>query len=662
MDISETLQAELAGLRHLTLEDADLREMRERRVLLRQSIADEEGRIADIDRRKDWALRFDNVNALLMRHHQEAQNASRTWASAGTERSNLELYDRLIAVRPLYDKIKTMNEALTHLHSLYNENEQAVLEARGKRDAARAAADVARQRLVDCREALQARISDFNVGYHIEGVITALERQLKQSESLLKQFQLALVDKERKLKDIRQQEGDLIKQTEEANTQLKGLSAHSVMLGLYDLVKDKLSAMGKERQLNEKLHAQQVEAGRQREMMQLSLRQHEGELTMLQREYDQCRSQLLILNQSADTVLDVVRAPIIRDEDETRHQLDRFLDLRMKVRRLEEQQQIVETQCAAKREQLGKMRTEAAVADSHRLTLEQSMRESDAEVGVLYADLDKIITLSGWFTEWQRNPDALRSRIAGLYHEWQNARTRYSECSRSVALLRESLAAAEQSVAEARQQEIQQRNLRDGLRRELENQRERLRAVFGEQSPAELEKTLSTDYHQANDKYEEARKEEDASQEAYRQCQSRLQMVKELQEKLQNALREEGSSLDLWLQNNNVSGKPVLQRPVMEEIFASKCDWPRLRQQLEEASINQKACGVRLEDTQRVMAELQRSGGMDHPSPDDTPANLLQRRHEAEQRLERFRNELKEVEGRLFAHELACRKIEKAQA
>lgn len=658
METPEILQAELKSLGLLTMEETDLREARERRILLQQSIEDERGRISDIERRREWTLRFDALNTVLLRHQQEAQNASRAWASAGAERTNLELWDRLLPVRPLYERIQTLQDVLTRLRELYNVADADMQRMKTERDAARSAADVARQRLADSKTALSARVSDFKVGYHIEGVINALDKQLKQSESALQQLQLTLNEKERKLQDIRQQEASAIKQTEEANTQVQGLSAHSVMLGMYDLVKDKLSAMGKERQLNEKLHMQQAEAQRQKEMMQMSLRQHEGELTMLQREYDRCRSQLLILNQSCDTVLDVVRAPIIRDEEETRRHLDSFLDMRTKIRRLEEQLQIADLQRQAKREQLEKLATEAAVADSHRLALEQAMRESDTEVGSLYADLDKIITLSGWFTEWQHNPDALRSRISNLYHEWQNSRTRYAESSRNMAQLRSSLSAAEQSLAEARQQEIQQRNMRDGLRRQLEDQREKLRAAFGEKTPEETETTLNEDFHQATALYEAAGKKLDAIQKDYSGSKGRVETLKGLQDKLQEILRNEGARLDLWLHNSNEDGKSMLQRPVMEEVFASQCDWKRLRLQLAELDIRREGCNVRLEASEREMNEIQRVAGINKPSEEDTPVLLLQKRHEAEQRLEKFQTELREIEGKIYAHDLARRKMD----
>ncbi|MCQ2267041.1 MAG: hypothetical protein MJZ40_04945 [Bacteroidaceae bacterium] len=657
MDTNEIKEAELSGLRRLTLDDSELRETRERRVLLHQSVLDEREHLAALDRRKEWVQNFNMATSRLEQAQQQAQSASRVCASYSKERKDLALYDHLAPLRPLYERILTLQELLTRVRDIYNENDQQRQAARLERDAARTAADVARQREVDATEAHHRRLADINAGYHIEGTISALEGQLRQSETILRQLQLTLSDKEKSLREIRAQEAESIKLTEAANTQLKGLSAHSVMLSLYDLVKDKLSAMGKERAANEKLHSQQASAQREREMLLQSMRQREGELTAIEHERDEYRSKLLLLNQSADTVLDIVRAPIIRDDSETQRQLDKFLGLRSHIRQIEEQLQVAELQLAAKRTQIEELNTEAAVSNSHRLAIEQAMRESDTEVASLYSDLDKIITLSGWFTEWQRNPDALRARISELYHNWQDARTSYAEHARSSTLLRSSLAAAEQGVSEARQQEIQQRNVRDSIRRDLEDQRERLRATFGELTPSELEKSLSTDLDQALSASKEAAERLSAAQKVYNKSKSRQEIILQLQQALQEKLRQESAQLDLWIENHN-SNSILLQRSIVEEAFRTENNWDDTRRRLTEADITEAVTNARLELAQRVLGDLQRDAATDKPGPNDAPAQIYQQRIESQRRLESFEADLREVEGQLYAHNRALYKME----
>lgn len=658
MDTPETYVSKIEGLRLLTLEDCELRELRERRNLLIQSIADERQNLNAISRRKDWTQRFSVISTLLLQHQQEAQNASRAWATCSSDLAQLQLHDSLLTLRPTYDRIKTLQDMLAAVREQNNKEEQTKLTIQAERDAALAAHNVAVQRCNDAKEALKLRVGDISTGYHIEGTIQSLERQLRQSEQTLRQLQLSLNDKNQSLQETRQKEAAAIKEKEESNTKLQGLSAHSVMLGLYDLIKDKLAAMAKERGINEKLHAQQNTARHEREMLQFSIRQRENELTMLENERNQFKSQLLLLNQSADTALDIVRAPIIRDNTETQRQLDNFLDLRNKIRQTEEQIQITELQLSSKRTHLDELHTESAVSQSLLLSIENDMRESDTELGSLYADLDKVITLSGWFTEWQQNPDALRSRISDLYHKWRNARTSFSENSRNVELLHQSLKTAEQSVAEIQQLELQQRNQRDALRRELEDQKERLRAVFGEQTPGELEKQLNTELLNATANLESTIDALHSTQKEYNLCSGRIEALLSLQHNLQDKIQHLSSEFDLWLENNNQIGHTILQRAIVEEVFTSTTNWPTLRQHIGSAQLQDSIARTRLEDTQRELNMLQRAAGADQPGPEDSAEQLLMQQHDSSKRLEKFETELAHINAVLGAHEQANSKIE----
>lgn len=657
MDNPDILKAELNGLRRMVMEDADLRETRERIGLLRQSIAEEQQQIQRIQRRKEWVRRFTDIQQMLDQHQQEAQTASRHWASMGNERNQISLYDRVQPLRPLYDKISATQEFLTKVRNYYNASEQEIIAARTERDRTKDALDVAQQRLTDANEAFSHRLTDINVGYHIEGTIIALEQQLRQQDTLLNQLQLALNDKEQTLRAIRTEEANNIRETEAANTLVKGLSAHSVMLGLYDLVKDKLSAMAKERRFNDKLREEQENIKNEQMLQQQSLRQREAELSRLEQEYDHHRAQLLILNQNCDTTLDIVRAPIARDGDETRRQIDRFLDLRAQIRLTEEQIQVATLQINAKRALIEEIRTESAIVESRRVTLEQSIRESNTEMTSLYTDLDKIITLSGWFSEWQHNPDHLRSRISELYHAWQNARNRHAETSRSTALLRQSLATAEQSVAEARQQEVQQRNVRDGLRRSLEDHKERMRALFGEEKPADVEKGLRQEIAQAQSNVAEAHTALFEAQKHYSNCKARQKTLLALQQEVQEELRMAGAEFDLQLENKNTSDKQLLQRSIVEDIFQSSADWAALRNSLTDAERQQATTAIRLEDTQARLSEIQCEAATNRPGSADTEELLQLQIEEAHKHLQKYQEEFLEASGKLYAHENALRRI-----
>lgn len=662
MDNAENKDIQIEGLRLITLSADELREQREQRDLLKQNIADLRQQIVDIDKRRDWLQRFDHVHNLMLQYQSESQNAGRNWASHGSERNDMQLYDRLLPIRPPYDRVNALNEVLSELRDTYNEGSQLLQQARTQRDAAKEANDVAEQRCTDAKEALQRQLTSIHMGFTAEGTAHSLTKQLQLSETMLRQIQISLHEKEEALQDIRRKQLEAMKLSEESSTRVKALSVHSVMLGMYDLVKDKLTAMGKERLTNEKLHDQQASAQREALMLQHSLKQLEESVVALHRERDEHSSQLLLLNQSSDTALDIVRAPITRDAEESRRQLERFLDLRQQIRNREEQCRLVDIQVEAKRSQIEELRKEIAVAESHRLAIEQAMRESDNEVSSLYSDLDKIVTLSGWFTEWQHSPDGLRARISELYHDWQNARNKHAELSRDATLLRQSLAEAERAVAEARELELSYRNNRDALRRELEDTTERLRTAFGDQKPEAILSALSRECNVAEENYLKKHAELLEAQKGFYLCQAHQDTLIQLQQDMQEIIRDYNADIDLLLENSNTSGQTMLQRPVMEHIFKNDRNWVAQRQSLLDYEVKKACAEARLEEAQRSLATLQCEGGVSKPSPSDVPALLLTKRHEAERQLEKQENTLATIEARIFAHERAMHKIEMLQS
>lgn len=655
-------EIQIEALRLLTLEPEELRESREQRNLIKQNIADLRQQIIDLDRRKDWIQRFDHVHTLLLQYQSEAQNASRNWATHGSERNDMSLYDRLLPIRPTYDRVCCLNDILVDLRETYNEGDELLQQARAARDAAKEANDVARQRSIDARDTMKRQLTNINMGFVTEGTTHTMEKQLQQSDSILRQIQISLHEKEQSLQNIRQQQIDAMKAMEEAGTRVKALSVHSVMLGMYDLVKDKLTAMGKERTINDKLHDQQANAQREALMLKHSLKQMEDSVMVLTREFDEYSSQLLLLNQSADTALDIVRAPITRDAEESRRQLERFLDLRQKIRDREEQCRLVEMQIDAKRNQIEELRKEIAVAESHHMAIEQSMRESDNEVASLYSDLDKLITLSGWFSEWQHSPDSLRSRISELFHDWQNARNLHNEYTHNVGLLSQSLANAEKTVAEARDLELSHRNNRDALRRELEHARESLRTTFGEQKPGALQKAMSDECDLADDIYAKKHAEYLEAQNHFLICKAHQETLIQYQQDLQAILRDYNSKIDLDLESANTHGQSMLQRTVMEHIFKNDRNWVTQRETLLNEEVKKATSAARLEEIERSLTTLQCEGGVDKPTPSDVPALLLTKRHEAERQLEKQENALATIEGRIFTHERAMHKIEMLQS
>lgn len=641
----------------MTLDNADVRQVREQIALLQQSIDHERQHIADILKRKEWANRFRATYQTLTTYDEEAQKAGRQWAALGSNRADINMYDRLAPLYTPATRIDLLKELLAAAREYFNTCQETVIRTSQTRDDLATQSDVAIQRERDAEEILMQRTADIHASFRLEATLSTLEKHLKQNESLLSQAQLKLNEKTHKLDEIRHQEVEARRQLEEANTLVQSLTVHSSMLNLYDLVKDKLAAMQKESSVNARLVERQKNCVRNIELLNQNLRQRELELVDIRRELDAYASKLLLLNQSADTALDVVRAPIVRDTMESQQQLDRFLDLRIQIRALEEQSHLAKMQVNSKVEQITDLHTQVAVEESHRLDIEQSLRENNSELSALYTDLDKIITLSGWFSEWQHNPDSLRSRISTLYHSWEDAKNHQAEISRSISLLRQNLSAAETGVAEARQEESQMRNMRDAVRREIEDHTERLRLTIGTASAHNLSQSLYDDLHQASEsrktileRFYNARKE-------HAQAKKALEDADRTVQDLQERLRATSASIDLWIENNNKLSDAILQRPVVDEVLAKKVDWVSLRAEMHEAELQKVMSEARMEEAQNAITQLQREAASDHPGLSDEPEALNAAIAQATENLARMEAELHEAQGKLYAHDAALRRI-----
>ncbi len=71
------------------------------------------------------------------------------------------------------------------------------------------------------------------------------------------------------------------------------------------------------------------------------------------------------------------------------------------------------------------------------------LRKSERTTEALYVDLDEMITLSGWFSEWKHNAENFRRRIVSLYDEWLYTTNKLEEKAQRTFQLGEELKSEE---------------------------------------------------------------------------------------------------------------------------------------------------------------------------------------------------------------------------
>lgn len=320
------------------------------------------------------------------------------------------------------------------------------------------------------------------------------------------------------------------------------------------------------------------------------------------------------------------------------------------INRLNEEIALVAAQVDEESATYEDLRTQLRIDGAAAEELQQSMLISDRVCAQLYTDLDEMITLSGWFTEWRNNPDHLRQRISDLHNDWMHTNKELDNCNRSEELLREEIKSVEQSVGEALQRRTRLRDDRELAAEALRNKTSELQFLFGEATPETEEQTL-------NKNIERTRSEEGRTRNAMEQAAAQLNALQGAQHNLETTRRNcqaemqaQKSELDLWILKYNGSHSP-LQFAELEQIFSDRRDWNALRSNIDHLRQQLSLAVQRLETTRSALLLLQAQPQRPNAAQGETRRALLERHIAQKQRIEELRTALTAINMQLLAHE-----------
>ncbi len=273
---------------------------------------------------------------------------------------------------------------------------------------------------------------------------------------------------------------------------------------------------------------------------------------------------------------------------------------------------------------------------------------------VYYADLDAVISLSGWYTGWLADPDALSKRISELNADWKQTSATLDEAARKKDVLKEELRSAEEKLAEQERQMALQRDELAACRQSISEKEAELQRMFGGGSP-EKEEQLLNEALRAARTVEENRSGERA--EAHSRCKILQQECKVLQQecaKKQEACRKCKDELDGWIVRFNGEHSPV-QFAELERIFSDTTDWKQLRTTINERREALTLATNKLETARRELAQVQSRPGRPSGEDDESQAALLEQQQEIETRSKTLQEQLGVVNSRLLAHSTCLR-------
>lgn len=293
----------------------------------------------------------------------------------------------------------------------------------------------------------------------------------------------------------------------------------------------------------------------------------------------------------------------MRDADEADAVLDKYNFHQQKINSLNDEISKIETVMANTRTYLDEIRTKAKICAAAAEELQRTINVSDKACSELYIDLDEMVTLSGWFTEWKNNPDGIRLRLTNMHRDWTTTCNTLSEAERSADLLREEIKGAAANVDEARRTLAASRENRDVTSETLHRKQDELKRMFGDSTPQKEAEQLQRAIGDTRLNEQTLTAAHTRAQGELRQIEGKLENLEQSRVSNSDLQKEKQQALDLKILRFNGANSPV-QFAELETLFNDRRDWKALREQLEKLKENLLLAQNRLEQARHNLLEL----------------------------------------------------------
>ncbi len=348
--------------------------------------------------------------------------------------------------------------------------------------------------------------------------------------------------------------------------------------------------------------------------------------------------------------LEQLSAAAARTAEEAGKELEDFNLHQKEANRLNEELATLNATMAENHTYLSYLRAETRTAASTAEELQQSIDESDKSCAALYASLNEVVTLSGWFSTWKNNPAGFTFRLKTLHQDWTETEKALDDASRTADLLDEERHNAELSLADGERHAEQCRQSREALGKTLANKEDELHRLFPDTTPQREAEALQSAIAEARTVEQRERTARDAEERQLRLAEgTQAQLVASRDENLR-ILKEKTQQLDHLMLRFNSTHQPV-QYNELSRLFSDPRDWNALRGEIEQLKEQGMLASNRLNQARAALQRLMAMPGRPQDDGAETRRATEEQLAQAEAEERTAQEGLTLVNTRILSHE-----------
>lgn len=281
---------------------------------------------------------------------------------------------------------------------------------------------------------------------------------------------------------------------------------------------------------------------------------------------------------------------------------------------------------AQQAQQIADIEAQLKISISKQRDAKQQIDVSDRRLKELYIDLDNIILDSSWMARWRSNPEQYLLSLQDLYNKWTRTSKLLEEHCQKLELADNIMKSEDNELQIAIQAENAAREYRDGTRELLRIKQDELTALFGLQTPEEVEQALLDVISQASAQQQATKFQLDAAKAKLDEATGTKRKLEQDYLHFQQLYTQQSGKLDCWMAAYNREHSP-LRFAELEEIFTDTRDWNALRRNIlqckEQLTVAQNTRNLAEQNLARIRQDTMRPDSAKGETRESLKAALL---------------------------------------